>query len=440
MDSGEDRGDVQMIRTGTLFRAELYDDKTPRLTIDQIYAKNKGKYADCDCYVFNFHWQNGDGSYCGNYRVNGVTLSEEYADCLGMGWSGNEKPVMGWWSKLKTKENFVCTMPMIYGGKKQDVSAAKYTSFVVRSCSRIAIGTDAAKFYVFANEVMTAEALRDKGAEMGLTDMLGGDSGGSTKVRGPGISYDNSDRFIYNYMVVWLKKGGGTTKYKVCLDAGHGGNEVSNGAPDGTYKEHEFTLDMAKRVRDLISPYVDVVMTREDNVTVSLTQRATIANNADANVFVSLHSNAAAGTGWSDAHGLCAYTYAAGGERDKLANAILDELGAAGVELRATRLNHAKFTVLASTKMPAVLVEYLFHNNREDVAKLKDSAFRDKLATATAKGICNYLGVAWDEDKPADTAHIYRVQAGAFTDRQNAESYKQKMIAAGFPGAFIVTD
>ena len=143
--------------------------------------------------------------------------------------------------------------------------------------------------------------------------------------------------------------------------------------------------------------------------------------------------------GRSDAHGLCAYTYAAGGERDKLANAILDELGAAGVELRATQLNHAKFTVLANTTMPAVLVEYLFHNCKTDVALLKDSAFRDKLARATAKGICNYLGIAWDEDKPADTAHIYRVQAGAFSDRANAEAYKQKMVAAGFPGAFIVT-
>lgn len=227
---------------------------------------------------------------------------------------------------------------------------------------------------------------------------------------------------------------------KVCLDPGHGGTECANGSPDGTYKEHEFTLDLALRIRKLLDGKVNVLLTRSVDMTVALNKRAAIANEGGADVFVSLHSNAAAGTGWSDAHGLCAYTYAAGGERERLANAILDELGAAGVELRATRLNHAKFTVLASTKMPAVLVEYLFHNNREDVAKLKDSAFRDKLATATAKGICGYLGIAWDEDKPADTAHIYRVQAGAFTDRQNAESYKQKMIAAGFPGAFIVTD
>ena len=108
------------------------------------------------------------------------------------------------------------------------------------------------------------------------------------------------------------------------------------------------------------------------------------------------------------------------------------------MELRATRLNHAKFTVLANTTMPAVLVEYLFHNNKANVEKLKDTAFRDKLAKATAKGICGYLGVAWDEDVEKET-HIYRVQAGAFSDRANAEAYKQKMVAAGFPGAFIVT-
>ena len=61
----------------------------------------------------------------------------------------------------------------------------------------------------------------------------------------------------------------------------------------------------------------------------------------------------------------------------------------------------------------------------------------NQLALGLALGVA--LGIAWDEDKPAETAHIYRVQAGAFTDRANAESYKQKMVAAGFPGAFIVT-
>ena len=58
------------------------------------------------------------------------------------------------------------------------------------------------------------------------------------------------------------------------------------------------------------------------------------------------------------------------------------------------------YTVLAKTDAPACLIEYGFHTSREDVALLKDSAYRDKLAEATARGICAWLGVAWQE--PAD--------------------------------------
>lgn len=40
-------------------------------------------------------------------------------------------------------------------------------------------------------------------------------------------------------------------------------------------------------------------------------------------------------------------------------------------------------------------MEHGFHTNREDTALLKDSAYRDKLAKAECKGICDYLGVAY---------------------------------------------
>lgn len=337
--------------------------------------------------------------------------------------------------------NYISCVCMVRGGAIEDMSGIDAALKGSRQRTGLGVLPDG-RVWLYADKTgKTPEQLARLAIDAGVTDALMLDGGGSTQGIFPGGAVTSS-RIVQNYICVWDAGNAGKTEDKmktVCIDPGHGGTECANGSPDGTYKEHEFTLDLALRIRKLLTGKVNVLLTRSVDMTVALNKRATIANEGGADVFVSLHSNAAAGTGWSDAHGLCAYTYAAGGKRDKLANAILDALGAAGVELRATRLNHAKFTVLANTKMPAVLVEYLFHNCKTDVALLKDSAFRDKLAKATAKGICGYLGIAWDEDKPADTAHIYRVQAGAFSDRANAEAYKQKMVAAGFPGAFIVT-
>ncbi len=338
-------------------------------------------------------------------------------------------------------KNYISCVCILRGGKTVDVSGIDAALKGSRPRTGFGVMADGRVWLYADKSGKTPEQLAQIAIDGGVTDALMLDGGGSTQGVFPSGAV-TSTRIVQNYICVWDAGNAGKTEDKmktVCIDPGHGGTESANGSPDGSYKEHEFTLDLALRIRKLLTGKVNVLLTRSVDMTVALNKRAQIANEGGADCFVSLHSNAAAGTGWSDAHGLCAYTYAAGGERDKLANAILDELGAAGVELRATRLNHAKFTVLANTKMPAVLVEYLFHNNREDVAKLKDSAFRDKLAKATAKGICNYLGVAWDEGVEKET-HIYRVQAGAFSDRANAEAYKQKMVAAGFSGAFIVTD
>ena len=58
--------------------------------------------------------------------------------------------------------------------------------------------------------------------------------------------------------------------------------QTSNGSPDGTYKEHEFTLDMAQRIKPMLERHgIDVVLTRDADTSVSLTQRAVVANNAN---------------------------------------------------------------------------------------------------------------------------------------------------------------
>lgn len=193
----------------------------------------------------------------------------------------------------------------------------------------------------------------------------------------------------------------------VCLDPGHG-PETVNGSPDGTYKEREFAWDMYCRLWPmLVARGIQVVPTRPQNIKPSLTERANVSNRANADLFVSIHSNAFGSGGWSDPHGLLIYTSQAGdsAKRNILAKAVLARMKEAGVELHGAGLAHETFTALVKTVAPAILIEYGFHTNRGDTELLKDPAYREKLAKATAHGICDYLGVMWEmPGEPSDPA------------------------------------
>ena len=129
-------------------------------------------------------------------------------------------------------------------------------------------------------------------------------------------------------------------KKTVVLDAGHDAGNLANKSPDGSYYEHEFCLDMAKRIRAYLERCgVAVTETRPDGKAVSLAQRCAIANGIEGlDLFVSLHSNAAGGSGWSTARGWSCYLYGAGGAREQAASAILEQVRGAGVTVRTNAL------------------------------------------------------------------------------------------------------
>lgn len=212
--------------------------------------------------------------------------------------------------------------------------------------------------------------------------------------------------------------------HTVCLDPGHGPGTV-NGSPDGTYKEREFTWDLYTRLRPLLEGRgIRVVCTRAEDTKPSLTARCQVSNRAGADLFLSLHSNAFGSGGWDAAHGLLVYT-SSGPEtaaRNVAAKAILARMAAAGVALHGTGLAHQmEYTVLAKTTAPAVLIEYGFHTNKNDVELLKDGGYRDKLALATAKGVCDFLGVPWAEQPEGGGEDTPQEKWGAESVRKAAE-------------------
>lgn len=191
-------------------------------------------------------------------------------------------------------------------------------------------------------------------------------------------------------------------QYLVCLDPGHG-PETANASPDGTFLEREFTWDMCQRLsRALVGQGIAVILTRTWDVKPSLTDRAGVSNAAGADLFLSVHSNAADNSGWSAPRGVLIYTSAPGVDapRNIAARDILAQLRLAGVHIWGSGLAHEAFTVLVKTTAPALLIECGFHTNRDEVELLKDPAYREILARATTRGICRFFGIPYVEPSP----------------------------------------
>lgn len=260
-------------------------------------------------------------------------------------------------------------------------------------------------------DAATPEGLRDELVKLGAETAIMLDGGGSSQCDFGGGEVIASSRRVHNYICVWLRgepekedKPMGKT---VCLDPGHGVETAGKRSPDGSYLEREFALDMAKRCKALLERHgVGVTMTRTDEHDVSLPKRVAIANAIRGlDLFVSLHSNAQVGTGWLPVRGYGIYTSVAGATagRNIAAGKLLARAKEAGVGLWGGGLHHDKtLYVLKNTVAPAILIEHLFHDNREDVALLKSDAYRQQLAEVDTKGILDYLGIPWVEDKPQE--------------------------------------
>jgi N-acetylmuramoyl-L-alanine amidase len=225
--------------------------------------------------------------------------------------------------------------------------------------------------------------------------------------------------------------------YRIFIDPGHGGKDPGAIGPTGL-KEKDVNLDIAKRLGELLKVNgIMVNYTRTTDIFVDLGERAAIANRWGANYFVSVHCNA-----FTDrqANGVETYCYDFGGEGEKLARKVqATVVKATGLKNRAD-VKKAGFTVLEETAMSAILVETAFISNPVEEKKLATPAFRQTVAVAIAKGICEYLGIGFIEAKPpakddnAPDGKLYKVQVGAFKNKANAEALLQKLKKAGFDG------
>jgi N-acetylmuramoyl-L-alanine amidase len=170
----------------------------------------------------------------------------------------------------------------------------------------------------------------------------------------------------------------------VVIDPGHGGKDP--GAVGKISNEATIVLSVSQKISKLLEedPDIDVLMTRSDNTFISLDERVEIANDARADMFMSVHANAInrASVGGTETF--------VDNNADKTFGTIVHKhlLEATGLTNRG--LKEAGFRVLKGTKMPAVLIEMAFVSNQSEEKLLNDPAFQDKVALAMYNAIREY--------------------------------------------------
>ncbi len=176
----------------------------------------------------------------------------------------------------------------------------------------------------------------------------------------------------------------------IVLDPGHGGDD--EGCMRGDALEKEINLGIALRTADRLREMgFDVVLTREDdNANPTLEERVSIAEEAGADIYVSIHQNACEEKE-SSARGIETWYCGSKEGGKRLAQLIhMEVLGETEAKERMLQETDELY-VIRETSMPACLIETGFLSNGEERKRLCDSGYQDKIAAGIASGVNYYF-------------------------------------------------
>jgi N-acetylmuramoyl-L-alanine amidase len=216
-----------------------------------------------------------------------------------------------------------------------------------------------------------------------------------------------------------------TGKFRIVLDAGHGGWDLGTVGRQGLL-EKDLVLDVTQRLGKLLQARLgsEVMFTRTGDSYLPLDQRADIANQAQADLFVSVHanySNAAAARGVEtyytnlfsapgsrevEKHDdgtfakLTPVSLSAEGLHEKIEEShrlaasvqrsLYATLAANSPDIRNRGIKDSAFAVLTGTTMPAILTEISFVSSPADERNLQSASYRQQIAEALYQGIARY--------------------------------------------------
>jgi N-acetylmuramoyl-L-alanine amidase len=174
----------------------------------------------------------------------------------------------------------------------------------------------------------------------------------------------------------------------VVIDPGHGGPDVG-ATRNGAY-EKDIVLAISKQLGRILQQMgYSVVYTRTEDIDIDLEPRVQIAENAKADVFVSVHVNSLDASS-SQVSGVETY-YAPGASLGKNLADLVHEQVIANTGANDRGVRSARFYVIRNTSMPAVLVETGYITNPSEASRLLSGSYQERLAEAIARGVDGFL-------------------------------------------------
>lgn len=214
--------------------------------------------------------------------------------------------------------------------------------------------------------------------------------------------------------------------YSIMLDAGHGGAKDSGAVYEGR-QEKDDNLRLVLAIGEILSDRgLDVEYTRTTDVYETPYEKAMKANNAEVDLFVSIHRNSFPVD--NEVEGVESLVYDLSGLKYEIAQNINEQLEGVGFVNLGVKAR-PNLVVLKRTKMPAVLVEVGFINSDTD-NQLFDDNFQD-IAQAIADGILDTLesnDLIQEEKVP-----VYRVQVGLFRNQRYANRLLNELLEQEYP-------
>jgi N-acetylmuramoyl-L-alanine amidase len=218
---------------------------------------------------------------------------------------------------------------------------------------------------------------------------------------------------------------------KVFIGAGHGGKDSGAIGRNGSF-EKDINLSLAKACGAALERHgVKVRLSRTKDEADPVDQEVAECNSFAPDLAVDIHNNA------GGADGAETFYSRVGGVGKTAAQNILAEIVALGQKSRGakTRLNGTGrdyYAFIRDTKAPAVIVECAFMDS-SDIAIIDTEVERVKMGEAIARGILATLGIPYKPEKtPTEPSNLYRVQVGAYADRNNAVKLQQQLKSKGF--------